>query len=319
MNIFLLQSEQTSTNRYAKREFERVLELFRRSRDSRHNLVDRIDDADLVFAIGVAEPTMASLRHFVRSRKIENRIIVYSAGDQIVPYLAGIYPSIDRRWYDSRWCRSGCYLRVSTNDRGSSLEKNLPRKFLFSFRGNASTHSIREKLLRLECSNASLIDTGDKSYTDENRLPYVSEIAQSSFVLCPRGAGSSTFRLFETMAMGRVPVIISDAWVPPCGPNWDACSVRVPEKQIQTIPKVLAELEQNAIQMGERARQEWERFFSPHVYFNYLVDQCIELLKEKRTSLFERQLRLLKQSLHPEYIRTFTFSRMKKAIRHRDS
>ena len=40
-------------------------------------------------------------------------------------------------------------------------------------------------------------------------------IRRTRFVLCPRGQGVSSIRLFEVMKSGRVPVIISDAFVPP--------------------------------------------------------------------------------------------------------
>jgi len=39
---------------------------------------------------------------------------------------------------------------------------------------------------------------------------YARLIANSKFVLCPQGVGPSSLRLFETLLMGRAPVIISD-------------------------------------------------------------------------------------------------------------
>src|SRR2546423_4170060 len=44
----------------------------------------------------------------------------------------------------------------------------------------------------------------------------------SKFILCSRGVGTSSVRLFDTMRMGRVPVILSDQWlsrVVPVGKN----------------------------------------------------------------------------------------------------
>jgi hypothetical protein len=61
-------------------------------------------------------------------------------------------------------------------------------------------------------------------------------IAWSKFVLCPRGYACSRWRLFETMMAGRVPVIISDQWVPPEGPAWERFSVRVSQKHVAQPP-----------------------------------------------------------------------------------
>jgi hypothetical protein len=39
---------------------------------------------------------------------------------------------------------------------------------------------------------------------------YAEAIQDSQFVLCLAGNGPATYRYFETMEMGRVPVVLSD-------------------------------------------------------------------------------------------------------------
>ena len=73
----------------------------------------------------------------------------------------------------------------------------------------------------------------------ESRARYVGSIKDSAFVLCPRGGGTSTFRLFETMMLGRVPVILSDQWVPRVGPDWESFSLRVMERDVSKVPRLL--------------------------------------------------------------------------------
>ena len=41
------------------------------------------------------------------------------------------------------------------------------------------------------------------------------------------------------MMLGRVPVIVSDQWVPPDGPDWESFSMRVKEREVDTIPAML--------------------------------------------------------------------------------
>ena len=51
------------------------------------------------------------------------------------------------------------------------------------------------------------------------RERFRSVMGRSRFVLCPRGKGTSSIRLYEALAYGCVPVIISDDWVAPAGPT----------------------------------------------------------------------------------------------------
>jgi hypothetical protein len=46
------------------------------------------------------------------------------------------------------------------------------------------------------------------------RDAFTAESAESILDRCPAGIGPATYRLFEAMELGRVPVILSDEWVP---------------------------------------------------------------------------------------------------------
>ena len=59
---------------------------------------------------------------------------------------------------------------------------------------------------------------------EERRHRFREVLEASKFVLCPRGQGTSSIRLYETLASGRVPVIIADDWVARRGPDRDRCS-----------------------------------------------------------------------------------------------
>ncbi|MBE7157880.1 MAG: exostosin family protein, partial [Rhodospirillales bacterium] len=100
---------------------------------------------------------------------------------------------------------------------------------------------------------------------------------RSKFVLCPRGVGTSSIRLFETLAAGRVPVIISDQWVPALGPDWKKISLRLRESEIASIPRLLATAEEQYPQMARAAWEAHAKWFSQAVIFHRLVSQCAEL------------------------------------------
>ena len=100
-------------------------------------------------------------------------------------------------------------------------------------------------------------------------------------MLCPSGVSPSTVRLFEVMKTGRVPVIISDEWVPPEGPDWASFSVRVPESELETIPALLERLKGSARGMGEVGRRAWEDWFSDDVAFHRTVEWCQSIAESR--------------------------------------
>ena len=141
------------------------------------------------------------------------------------------------------------------------------------------------------------------------RLDYDRRYAElckaSKFVLCPRGLSVSSIRLFETMRMGRVPVILADGWVAPEGPRWEKFSIRIPESEFAQIPRLLECRESEAIAMGELARREWEEWFSDDVLFHRLVELCLDI-KRKRTIPES----LARWPVYFQFLRPFHFRRL---------
>jgi hypothetical protein len=92
------------------------------------------------------------------------------------------------------------------------------RKYLFSFMGSFKTHQTRLnacKELKDE-PNCLFIDTGDwhfyndASKKEQNERKYIELLGDTKYSLCPRGTGPSTIRMWESMAMGSCPIILSD-------------------------------------------------------------------------------------------------------------
>ena len=89
-----------------------------------------------------------------------------------------------------------------------------------SFRGNTSTHQIRGKLKNLRFDGYHFCDTKSTTGASKStggcvRSEYVSLILKSRWSLCPRGFGTASFRLYETLMLGMNPVVISDSFVHP--------------------------------------------------------------------------------------------------------
>jgi hypothetical protein len=67
----------------------------------------------------------------------------------------------------------------------------------------------------------------------KSMIDYRRKLEEYQYCLAPRGKGTASFRLFEAMAMGSVPIVMSDAYVPPAIPVWGDAVVTF----AQTRPK----------------------------------------------------------------------------------
>ncbi|MFD1467613.1 exostosin family protein [Hymenobacter caeli] len=269
-------------------------------RMGQHQLVFTPAEADLILFAEINEaathPYMQNVLRHPLYKLYPQKSFLYWPGDHPIALLPGIYCSIERRWYDPSRARSGPYLTVMPNPFIDFRPLNEDAPYLFSFKGAIQNHPVRQSLSTVlgEDPRGLFIDVSkdstriSSSGTQQERENFWHEYAdimeQTKFVLCPRGVGASSIRLFESMRMGRVPVICSDDWVAPNGPDWDTFSLRLAEKDIPNIISLLKENEGRAKQMGERARQQWELFFGPEVIFHYIADQCMRMKAEQKTS-----------------------------------
>lgn len=164
------------------------------------------------------------------------------------------------------------------------------KDILYSFVGSSRTHPIRRELVNNRHPRGEIYDAApslDKYWwqrTDNHQLMklYRDIIRRSKFVLCPRGVSSLSYRIFDAMAAGAIPVIIADDVILPRGPIWEGCAVLWPEARLHEISDQLARLEAQATEMGAKARLAWETFFSPASSFDYLCSLAFEVLPGSR-------------------------------------
>jgi hypothetical protein len=126
--------------------------------------------------------------------------------------------------------------------------------------------------------------------------------AGASLFFCPRGYACSTWRLFETLKAGRAPVIISDQWIPPQGPDWERFSVRIKESEVALIPKVLERYESEAELMGHQVRTAWDEWFSKETVFHRIIEWCLRI-QERTVHSAVADLAPYVQLLRPHFVR----------------
>jgi hypothetical protein len=253
-----------------------------------HRLTDDPGQADIILFVenhAHNDPYSLSVRHHPVYRCFSEKCFVYHDDDYAVAALRGIYPSIRKRDYFADRCRSAGYVaRIAQNEAIRYNPAPRTRKWLYSFLGEANSPVRLDLLAGTHRDGLIHNTTGLRLWQmdpgparDQFMANYAEAILDSQFVLCPAGYGPSTYRLFEAMEMGRAPVILSDEWVPPPGPEWDEFSVRVPEGVVGQLPSILSKFSGRHEAMGRAARMAWEQWFAKPVCFHRLVELCADV------------------------------------------
>lgn len=93
------------------------------------------------------------------------------------------------------------------------------------------------------------------------RMEYIEHLARNDYILCPRGSGNYSHRVYETMAAGRIPVLIDTHLVMPF-PDvipWQEISVWVPLADIDRIDEHVVDFHEKLGESGHRDLQVYIR------------------------------------------------------------
>jgi disulfide oxidoreductase YuzD len=268
-----------------------------------HEVVARPEQADMILVFeSNNDKTCRDIARYERDplvRRYPERLFTINYEPTPAGFLPGLYTGLTPVSRDPSRHRGWSYLFPPLpahllRQRADSIEPTL----LFSFRG-ARSHPIRERLLdsRFQCGQPFRITYIDRwfDHTKDEQKSYVQEILSSHFVLCPRGLSPSSHRCYEVMSLGRCPVIISDDWIAPRTVDWDTCSVRVREADLDRLPEILTQRLPEARAMGAAARIGWERWFGHAKRFEHAVEELLDLQRSRPAdhdeSAFRRQWR----------------------------
>ena len=295
VKIFLTTCE-THNNAY---QFQKdiLLDLWTQS-SKKHFIVDNIEDADIIL-IGnlIQEDSFHSFRTHPIIHRYSNKCFTICDTDRPLPLLRGIYTSADKRlWFSSRY-RTGCYALLHPDLRNPFIDNykrfayEQEKQYLLSFVGR-NCHRVRKKILTHKYCRKDVFIKDTSGFTIWNltqeaevKIPkqkeYVEILEKSKFALCPRGHGPATIRLFEAMKIGVAPIIISDHWILPNGPQWNDFAIIVRESDVVDIEEILTQNERKYREMGQAAASAYRDYFSEISYFDYLIDQVIDITKHQ--------------------------------------
>lgn len=106
-------------------------------------------------------------------------------------------------------------------------------------------------------------DTGDQLAKE---VEFRNVIARSVFSLCPGGSGPNTIRLWESLGLGAIPVVLSETWRPPGSRDlWEKAVVFCSDsnEDIRRLPELLRAIVENERLLSEKrhaCRELWARY-----------------------------------------------------------
>jgi hypothetical protein len=256
--------------------------------------VDQPDDADIILVVDISNNNLfENLRKNPVWRKHPNKSFGIYEGDCTPTFLHGLYSDARKSPFNfNRFLGLDYHMHqiCFQNPVPDYIDvRNCEKNLLYSFAGRMS-HKLRKKLLSSSYpeQEVKLIDTSSYNHFEQNgefrqefQQTYWSLCQQSKYVLCPKGAAASSVRLFEMMEAGIAPVIISDDWIPPYGPNWRDFALIVPEKNIHSLYSIVKSHEDEWQIRGQQARLAWESFFSPQKYWDFYLSSIEQIMRCK--------------------------------------
>ncbi len=120
-------------------------------------------------------------------------------------------------------------------------------------------------------------ERGDRSHPTASE--FFANIRANGYTLCVRGGGNFSTRLYETLCLGRIPVVVDSDQLLPWRDvvRWDELAVVVPASDLGSLPDRLVEhhrrLEGDAFGAAQlRCRQLWQERLSVAGFFGHFEE-----------------------------------------------
>lgn len=165
------------------------------------------------------------------------------------------------------------------------------KEFLFSFVGEFTKAGWPRDFVRspdnlqlwekLKTRNLeiSLLATSEEAQIKGYSRPFTDIPLKSTFTICPRGITSWSFRLFEAILSGSIPVILSDSYVKPFPRliDWDRFTLSYPESELANIDVILRNIQPSTVHALSIHLNQNQHWFTS----NGLVELIVSTLEEK--------------------------------------
>lgn len=151
------------------------------------------------------------------------------------------------------------------------VKETSNRTYLASFIGNLHIHPIRNAMDKTLSKHKNIVISDGKYLNPSDVKTFENLMKQSTFALCPRGYGNTSFRLVEAMEFGAIPVYISDVHTLPFKDDidWNKCCVVVAEADLPKLYDLLVKINDDIEKLSEM------REYVYYVYTTYFTyEKC---------------------------------------------
>lgn len=263
--------------------------------------VEEVSDPEHSDAIIIQEENSFKNFHYIKRLQEDHlisafpeKVFTINSDDCATGLLKGLYTCLPKLRFNNSIYTSVPYLEFPNNLIFEERSNNVIQRYLGSWRGNTKSNNLRAKMVRQLETNSEYCIERTESWLNHNRQEkekYINTILSAKFSLCPAGWTHASFRIYESMALGRCPVIIADGFVPPEGPSWDEFAFFFPEKNINHLSSFLASNEHLALDFGKNAFNAWQKYFSPNLISEYYANALLSLIRTTPKSSKELEMK----------------------------
>lgn len=189
---------------------------------------------------GKNKPAMQRLQRFINSLPKKSWFTYTQYDDSILSDISGL----DIKVFGSGGGRIDYPLALVCKPHGVIKTE---RTIFASFTGSL-THKIRKDLLNMTFGDDYYISAKHYGIDDYCRI-----IAKSTFILCPRGYGETSFRICEALEQGAIPVYISDKFIIPDNRDFEEYGVLIDHSQLSDINRILRSITPEQIEAKRKA------------------------------------------------------------------
>lgn len=115
------------------------------------------------------------------------------------------------------------------------------------------------------------------------RMEYLQNLADGDYVLCVRGAGNFSFRFYETLAAGRIPLFVDTHCVLPLENqiHWPSHGLWISQDQIPRIGSLLVRFHQQLspqafVELQQRNHRLWMDHLEPCAFYRRSIEQAMQ-------------------------------------------
>lgn len=225
--------------------------------------------------------------------KYYTKIYTINADDSATGLLRGLYTSMPYYRMNPMLHKAVPYYNY-TNQLVFTDKTVIKPTYLAAWYGNTKSNDLRKRLVKALQDNGHFsIKTSQSWYNhkEDEQKAYVDLIKDSKFSLCPAGWAPASPRIYESMVLGRCPVIIADKINLPKGPHWSDFSLFFPEKKsLAELETFLLNNEHRYEELGANAKEAWDTFFAGDKLKQYFANSLLSLIRS--TPVYTKEMEL---------------------------